>query len=65
MPFLTEEIWHLIDDRTDDIIVSDWPNQKNVEENLLKNLILFRGNFIYPKIQENKNKFQTKIKSHY
>jgi len=25
MPFLTEEIWHLIDNRKEDIIVADWP----------------------------------------
>ena len=24
-PFITEEIWHLIKDRNDDIIISDWP----------------------------------------
>ena len=25
MPFITEEIWHLLEDRADDIIVSEWP----------------------------------------
>jgi valyl-tRNA synthetase len=35
IPFLTEEIWHLIDDRTNDIIVADWPKAGNVDEILL------------------------------
>jgi len=35
MPFLTEEIWHLIDDRTEDIIVAHWPIKETVNEQLL------------------------------
>jgi len=35
MPFLTEEIWHLIDDRKEDIIVADWPLVGTVNEQLL------------------------------
>ena len=35
MPFLTEEIWHLIDDRKEDIIVADWPKAGTVNEQLL------------------------------
>ena len=35
MPFLSEEIWHLIDDRSDDIIVADWPKAGDVDEILL------------------------------
>ena len=35
MPFLTEEIWHLIDDRKEDIIVANWPKSGNVNEQLL------------------------------
>jgi len=35
MPFLTEEIWHLIDDRKQDIIVADWPIAGTVNEQLL------------------------------
>ena len=27
MPFLTEEVWHAIKERTDDIIVADWPQK--------------------------------------
>ncbi|MEE2700388.1 MAG: valine--tRNA ligase [Bacteroidota bacterium] len=34
-PFLSEEIWHLIDDRTNDIIVADWPKAKDFEEIIL------------------------------
>jgi valyl-tRNA synthetase len=37
MPFLTEEIWHLIDDRKKDIIVADWPTASVVNEQLLAN----------------------------
>ena len=32
MPFLSEEIWHLIVDRTNDIIVADWPKVEKVEK---------------------------------
>ena len=35
MPFLSEEIWHLIDDRKEDIIVAEWPKAGNVNEQLL------------------------------
>ena len=26
MPFLSEELWHQIDDREEDIIISSWPD---------------------------------------
>ena len=35
MPFLSEEIWHLIDDRESDIIVSQWPKEKSIDEQLI------------------------------
>ncbi len=35
MPFLSEEIWHLIDDRKSDIIVSEWPKAGNINTTLL------------------------------
>jgi len=35
MPFLTEEIWHLIDDRKEDIIVAHWPIAGDVNEQIL------------------------------
>jgi valyl-tRNA synthetase len=35
MPFLSEEIWHLIDDRNEDIIVSDWPKSEKVDKIIL------------------------------
>ena len=35
MPFLSEEIWHLIDDRESDIIVSQWPEAKSIDKQLI------------------------------
>ena len=35
MPFLSEEIWHLIDNRANDIIIAKWPKAGNVNEQLL------------------------------
>ena len=35
MPFLSEEIWHLIDDRESDIIVSQWPKAKSIDEQFI------------------------------
>ena len=35
MPFLSEEIWHLIDDREEDIIIAEWPKAGNVNEQFL------------------------------
>tara|TARA_B110000881_G_scaffold18047_1_gene13233 strand:- start:13 stop:573 length:561 start_codon:yes stop_codon:yes gene_type:complete len=35
MPFLSEEIWHLIDDRTEDIIIAEWPKTGAVDKKLL------------------------------
>ena len=38
MPFLTEEIWHLISNRKEgeDIIVSSWPDSKNIDKKILE-----------------------------
>ena len=36
MPFLTEEIWHLIEERPEDIITSIWPKSRNIDKKLLK-----------------------------
>ncbi len=35
MPFLSEEIWHLIDDRKSDIIITEWPKPTTINEQLL------------------------------
>ena len=35
MPFLAEEIWHLIKEREDDIIVSNWPKAETVNESVI------------------------------
>jgi valyl-tRNA synthetase len=38
MPFITEEIWHLISERADKncIIVAEWPKQKNENAEIIK-----------------------------
>ncbi|MEE2954066.1 MAG: valine--tRNA ligase [Bacteroidota bacterium] len=36
MPFLSEEIWHLIKERQDDIIVASWPKASKVKEIVLE-----------------------------
>ena len=35
MPFLTEEVWHAIKERTDDIIVADWPQKNTIKNQIL------------------------------
>ena len=35
-PFITEEIWHLIKDRNDDIIISEWPKTNTFDKNLIQ-----------------------------
>ncbi len=35
MPFLTEEIWHLIDNRENDIIVASWPESNTFNKELI------------------------------
>ena len=35
MPFLSEEIWHLIDNRESDIIISQWPEAKSIDKQLI------------------------------
>ena len=35
MPFLTEEIWHSIKDRNNDIIVANWPEAKSFNKQLI------------------------------
>ena len=34
-PFLSEEIWHLIGNKKNDIIISDWPISNDIDENIL------------------------------
>ncbi|MEC7646508.1 MAG: valine--tRNA ligase [Bacteroidota bacterium] len=36
MPFLSEEIWHLIKERKEDLIISTWPKPKKVDEKVLE-----------------------------
>ena len=36
-PFITEEIWHLIEAREDDIIVAEWPKAEATDENIMSN----------------------------
>ena len=36
MPFITEEIWHLIKEREDDIIVAQWPVASSVDTSVLQ-----------------------------
>ena len=35
MPFLSEELWHQIKDREEDIIISSWPKNKDIDEQLI------------------------------
>ena len=35
MPFLSEELWHQIKDREEDIIISSWPKIKDIDEQLI------------------------------
>ena len=35
MPFITEEVWHAIKERTDDIIVADWPQTNSINNQVL------------------------------
>ena len=42
MPFISEELWHLIDDRKDDIIVSKWPNEKNTNEKIINDFDIIK-----------------------
>ena len=35
MPFLTEEVWHAIKERIDDIIVADWPQTNTINNQVL------------------------------
>jgi valyl-tRNA synthetase len=35
MPFLSEEIWHLIDDRKSDVIIAKWPEAKSMDKQLI------------------------------
>ena len=35
MPFLSEELWHQIKDREEDIIISSWPKTKDIDEQLI------------------------------
>ncbi|MCB0478224.1 MAG: valine--tRNA ligase [Crocinitomicaceae bacterium] len=36
-PFITEEIWHLLRNREEDIIVAEWPKATEVNDMLIKN----------------------------
>ena len=36
MPFLSEEIWHLIKERKEDIIISSWPKSKKIDKKIIE-----------------------------
>ena len=36
MPFITEEIWHLIDARSNDIIIAPWPKSGHIDTHIIK-----------------------------
>ncbi len=40
MPFITEEVWHLLKERTDDIMVSEMPQASGFDENSLQKFAL-------------------------
>ena len=40
MPFISEEIWHSIDNREDDIIIAEWPQTTNLQESILSDFSL-------------------------
>jgi valyl-tRNA synthetase len=43
MPFLSEEIWHLIKERDEDIIISSWPKATKIDNNLLEDFEFLIG----------------------
>tara|TARA_B100002052_G_scaffold182389_1_gene166084 strand:+ start:5433 stop:8042 length:2610 start_codon:yes stop_codon:yes gene_type:complete len=65
MPFLSEEIWHLIKKQDNDIIISNWPKAKKIDNNILdefKFLIeVIAGIRTIRKEQNIKNKDQLKL----
>ena len=40
MPFISEELWHSIDDRKEDLIVSDWPINNKYNQSLIEDFEL-------------------------
>ncbi len=36
MPFISEEIWHLIKDQEKDIIITKWPKSKDIDQRILE-----------------------------
>ena len=40
MPFISEELWHSIDNRKEDIIVSDWPINNKYNQSLIEDFEL-------------------------
>ena len=68
MPFLSEEVWYLIDNRENDIIVADWPKAEKVEEILLNDFDIVSEvvssirNFRKQKQVSNKEQFSLLVK---
>ena len=60
MPFLTEEVWHAIKERTDDIIVADWPQTNTINNQVLTDFEVAAEVFLELEIFENKRILQTR-----
>ena len=65
MPFLSEEIWHLIKEQDNDIIISNWPKAKKIDNNILDEfrflIEVIAGIRTIRKEQNIKNKDQLKL----
>ncbi len=65
MPFLSEEIWHLIKKQDNDIIISNWPKAKKIDNNILDEfrflIEVIAGIRTIRKEQNIKNKDQLKL----
>ena len=36
MPFISEELWHLINEKQEDIIISSWPENNQYDKSIIK-----------------------------
>ena len=68
MPFLTEEIWHLIDSKENDIIISNWPKEEKYKDNIIEEFDIISEivssirNFRKQKNISNKEQFNLLVK---
>jgi len=64
MPFISEELWHLINKKQEDIVVSSWPENNQYDKSIIKHFSTTKEVISSIRNFRKKHQIQNKIKLH-